>query len=443
MAHQRALYLMPSVAVLATAALVLGPGRERPAIGARVWGVPAEGATAFAWRLETMERQFGSDRAVPVDPIEITVSQGSRSIATWKGSSAEDGVAEATFEVREPLSGTIDLLVTSGRSRLAEGPLPLAPSPRVQIDHHLLDGVAAGPVALRVEIARGVLASPFPGVVRILASRDGAPAEGLELSVKAEGADLDSASRKDIRTDQNGEASLILTPTWHSLDLDISARDAKRPDEPQSTWKGGLPVHPGALWLRPGGDVATVLSPVPRDRIYLSALSDKGRVFGASIPVQKDPTGIFTGTFQTADLLSRGALAITLAGDPQELGSGTVTFPFASTQTVLASPRLTLLQDGVPFADRLEKKRASMARLVSVGIAFVAAIFEAVLLILHSRESQARLAAHLARASEDADDRAAAERMTPPAASRAFTLVVFVGIVVLGFAAIAAFTVVR
>ena len=36
MAGRRALYLMPSFAVLATAALVLGPGRERPAVGARV-----------------------------------------------------------------------------------------------------------------------------------------------------------------------------------------------------------------------------------------------------------------------------------------------------------------------------------------------------------------------------------------------------------------------
>ena len=98
-APRGALYLLPSMAVLATAALVLGPGRERPAIGVRVWGLPTEGGKAAALRLETMERQFGSDQAVSVEPLEVTVTQGGKTLGTWKGRSGEDGVAEAVIEV--------------------------------------------------------------------------------------------------------------------------------------------------------------------------------------------------------------------------------------------------------------------------------------------------------------------------------------------------------
>ena len=431
------------MAVLATAALVLGPGRERPSVGARVWGIPAAGATAFAFRLETMERQFASDQAVAVEPIDVTVSQGGRAIATWRGSSGPDGVAEALLQSKEPIAGSIDVRVTSGKARLAEGTIPLPQAPRVQIERRPIEGTATGPVALAVEIARGVLGSPFPGVVRVAARRDGAPAEGVEIAVKAEGAEIDAASRGTLRTDANGEAAIVLTPTWHSVDLDLSARDPRRGDEAPSTWKGGLPVHPGALWLRPGAGSATVISPVPRDRIYVSALSEKGRVFGANVEVLRDATGLYTGTFATDDLTAKGAIAVTLAGDSQEVGSGTVTFPLASTLAVIAPPRIALLSDGVPFAEKLEKKRAALARLVSIGIAFVAAAFEGILLVLHSRESQAKLAAHLAEMAEDAEDRAAAKRMTAPASSRAFTLVVLLGLVVLGFGAIAAFTVVR
>src|SRR5262245_35807770 len=90
-ARRGRLYLMPSMAVLATAALVLGPGRERPSIGARVWGVPAEGGRAIALRIETMERQFGSDQAVSVDPLEVTLTQGGSRLAAWTGRSGEDG----------------------------------------------------------------------------------------------------------------------------------------------------------------------------------------------------------------------------------------------------------------------------------------------------------------------------------------------------------------
>jgi hypothetical protein len=63
--------------------------------------------------------------------------------------------------------------------------------------------------------------------------------------------------------------------------------------------------------------------------------------------------------------------------------------------------------------------------------------------VLYSRESQRKLAAHMAQLSEDAEERAAASRMTAAPLSRAITLVAAIGLVVLGFGAVAAFAIVR
>ena len=441
-APRGALYLLPSMAVLATAALVLGPGRERPAIGVRVWGLPTEGGKAAALRLETMERQFGSDQAVSVEPLEVTVTQGGRTLGTWKGRSGEDGVAEAVIEVAEPLAGQIEVRAASGGRALAQGAVALRPAKAIQFERRMAEGKADGEIALRVEIARGVLASPFAGVVRVTGAKDGQPAGGL-VTVTVTGADLDPESQRGLRLDANGEASIVLTPTWHAVELTVGASSAREDGAPSGGWQGGLPVQPGALWMKLRGDVAEVQSPVPRDRIYVSALGEKGRVFGAIVGLARDEKGVFGGTLPMGEVTRLGAVALTLAGDAQELGSGTVTFPLASTLAVAAPPRVELLVDGVPFAEKIEKKRAGLARLVSVGVAFVAALFEGILLVLYSRASQAKLAAHLAEAAEDADDRAAAKRMTAAPASRALTLVLLVGLVVLGFGAVAAFAVVR
>lgn len=452
MAPRAALYLMPSLAVVATAVLVLGPGRERPAVGVRVWGVPAEGARGAAWRLLTVERQFGADRALPVEGMELAVTQGGRRLASWSGGSGEDGVAEALLRADEPLGGTLDVTVTRGATALAGGSITLRSPPPVTLERRPVQGTSRGPIGLRVEVARGVLAAPFPGALHVHATRDGAPAEGIRLSASLVGAAPSAPKAGDTTTDANGRAEIPLVPQFHSIDVKIEATDprAEPPSDgstapAKSTWEGEIPVRPGALWLGPGRPLAAIASPVPRDRVYLSAVGEKGRVFGQIVPLQKSAAGLFEATLDTAALAGLGALAVTVAGDPEEQGAGTVTWPLAGTDAVIAAPRVELLLDGVPFAERLEKKRAGTARLASVGVALVAAVFEAVLLLLHSRASQAQLAAHLARVAEEGEgeDRAATARIAESPASRAFSLVVAIGLIVLAFGAVAAFAIVR
>ena len=479
-APRAALYLMPSLAVLATAVLVLGPGRERPAVGVRIWGVPAEGANVAAWRLLTVERQFGADRAIPVDGMELTVSQAGRRLATWSGASGEDGVAEAVLRPEEPLGGTLDVSVTRGPTALAGGSIALRHPPPVTVEPRPVQGTSRGPIALRVEVARGVLAAPFPGALRVTATRDGAPADGVRVRATLTGAAPATPGSLETTTDANGLAEIAIVPQFHSVDLKLEATDpradppgagasspalapsapahapsapalapsapAPAPSEPApstSTWEGEIPVRPGALWLAPARPAALVASPVPRDRLYISALGDRGRVFGQLVPLQKNAAGLFEAPLDTSALAALGALALTIAGDPEEQGAGTVTWPLQGTDAVTTAPRVELLLDGVPFAERLEKKRAGTARLAAVGVALVAAVFEAVLLLLYSRASQAQLAAHLARVAEEGDDPAATARIAASPGSRAFSLVVALGLLVLAFGAVAAFALVR
>lgn len=433
---------MPSLAVLATAVLVLGPGRERPAIGARVWGVPAEGARSIVLRLETLERQFGSDQTIATAALELRVFHGPTEVAAWSGASGDDGVVEAALETAQPLSGTMEVRITRGKTLLAQGAIPLRPPPPPAFERRVAQGTSQGAVVTRVEIDRGILASPFPGSLRVRVTRDGQPARGVILKATAEGAQIFEKGLLPS-TGRDGEATIQLQPTWHSVDLRIEATDTTVEPPAKGTWDGSLPVKPGALWLSLDRPKPVVVSPAPRDRAYVSGLGDQGRVFGAVVPLVKSPSGLFEGSLDGDLLARRGVRAVTLAGDVQEQGSGTVTWPLDGTDAVAAAPRVELLLDGVPLAERLEKKRAASARLASVGVAFVAALFEAVLLVLYSRASQAKLAAHLAEASEGAEDRAAASRMTASPASRTFTLVVAVGLVVLAFGAVAAFAIVH
>ncbi len=444
MAPRAALYLMPSLAVFATAALVLGPGRERPAVGARVWGMPAEGAKVAAWRLETMERQFGADRALAVDGVELSVLQAGRRLATWSGGSGDDGIAEAVLRADEPLAGTLEVSITRGATALAGGSIALRrPSP-ITRERLPANGTARGPIHLRVEVGRGVLAAPFTGSLHIVATRDGAPAEGIRVNVALAGASPASSTGLDTTTDAAGRARMLIAPQWHSVDVKVEATDPRADPPAKSTWEGELPVRPGALWLDTSRPAAILGSPVPRDRVYVSGLGNEGRVFGAVVALHKTPTGLFEATLDTSPLAGLGALAITVAGDPSEQGAGTVTFPIEGSDAIAAAPRVELMLDGIPFAERLEKKRAGTARLASVGVALVAAVFEAVLLLLHSRASQAQLAAHLAKVAEEGEDAAAATaRIAQSPASRAFSLVVAVGLIVLAFGAVAAFAIVR
>ncbi len=446
-----ALYLMPSVAVLATAALVLGPGRERPAIGARVWGISFSGERTAALRIETIERQFGSDRAVSVAPLSVAAQVGSGAQVAWSGTSGEEGVGEAVLVSEVPFGEATELTIRSGRMLLAKGTLRASATSAVTFAPRMVEGVVKGSAHVSVEVVAGVLAAPFLGEVRVRVAREGKVISGAVVRAVVEGGQL-SPTSSEVRTDERGEALLKVVPAWHSVELKLVVTEPAAPSEElgrgePTTWEGPLPVQPGALWVDMGATYARVISPVPRKVAYVSVVSSKRRSAGFVVPLVRNEIGLFEGQIPFESVAH--AEAVTVSGDVQELGPGTVTLAVRPGHAVATAPHVVMLMDGVPFAEQLEKKRAGNARLASVGVAFAAAFFEAVALVLYSRASQQQLAAHFAAASEEGDaaeqaaSRAATFRMMDSKLHRAATLVVAVGLVLLAFLAVAAFAIVR
>jgi hypothetical protein len=392
--------VIPTVAIGVTAVVLLGPGRQRAAIGARVWGLPVEGASVVAWRVEGVRRQFGVDDAAPLDRARLVARDEGGPLGEWTGTAGSDGIAEAVIKVARPVRGSVALEVSQGASLLAEGRIAVARREPLAVTAAKIPGSARGDISMSVEAVRGVLVAPFEDAVRVSLS---GPTEALEkasIEATASGAEVRPAR---FGVDVHGRATFWVKPLAHmvELTLEVTGGDGKR-----GRWEGVLPVVPGGMWLEQakaagGGALGElrIIAASPKPRAYLSIVSDEGRVFGASVALVKDEAGFFSGRIQP-DLPSVvGPLQAILAGDPFEQGVGTVAWPLVPPDGAPAIRRVELLIDGVPGAEARERARAGAAKRAAMMVVGAAALVEILLLVLRSRASQRALEAHLLRAS--------------------------------------------
>jgi hypothetical protein len=366
----------------------------------------------------------------------------------WEGATGTDGVGEARLTLRVPLGGSIALRVTRAGAGLAEGvvavvaaeptlvrpgwltgvvsavevavpglPTPVAPGERapstagsIAADAGVEKVNAGAPrfgsspsrLAIRVEATRGVLAAPFAERLRVHVGGGGGPeGAGASLSVTAFGAELmapggTATSPLALTADARGEANFVLTPLAYPVDLAITARLG----EVSGRWEGALPVTPGAIHVARGdGGALDVVSPAPRERAYLSFWDAVGRVGGAVVPLTRDASGFYRGAVTPAPPPSPGFFAVTAAGDPLELGVGTVAYPLEPAEGSLTPPPLAQILDGVPAALAREWARARAARRTAVLVILMAAALTVLLLLREGYASQRRLEAHLCAAS--------------------------------------------
>ncbi len=450
-----ATYVIPAVAVVATAIVLLGPGAARPVFGARVRGSPAEGASVLAVRLEGVRRIFAIDDAAALDGLVVEAT-GPAGTARWEGATGTDGIAEAALVAPGGAwRGRIALRAQRNGLVLADGAFDL-PERRAEPPRRaMIAGTTTGDLRVEVEAVRGAFAAPFWDALRITvggAPHPAASAAGVVLELGAVGADLGESRAV---TGSDGSATVSVRPQHHQVELSVAARDVVGRT---GRWEGGLPVVPGAIWLDPGRSAAgqstkesaeaaptklRLVSPSPRDRAYVSIFDARGRIAGAVVTLAPDVAGFHSGEAELS-LPARSALAALVAGDPFEQGAGTTAWPLRPTEGIWPAPKLELLLDGLPGAEAREKQRAWHARRLGIGIIALGALIEAVLLVALGRRAQRRLEAHLASASaggtSDAlseSDRAAvlgAARERRPLAKLAVAL----ALVALGFALVAA-----
>jgi hypothetical protein len=401
--------VLPTLTVVVTALVLLGPGKPRAATGARVWGAPApearsaapaEGGARLALRIEGVRRHYGVDDAAAGLQMTLEVRAADEIAGAWTGTTGPDGIAEALVSLARPQAGPLSIRIADGERVFAEG--PIAPGPRglPAARPTAIGGTERGDMAVRVEAARGIMASPFEEEIRVSAGKLGGEAS-VEV-VSAFGAEVQP---ERAAFGEGGRAALRVKALAHNVELSLKVKDGAGKE---GAWEGYLPIVPGAMWLDPQGlpGELRIASPAPRERAYVSLFSEEGRVFGAVVPLSKAASGFHAGSVPLPEpLRSAKALQVVIAGDPYEQGAGTAAWPIAPPEGKASPPRVALLLDGVPRAEAREMERASGARRVGVMLVGAAAIAEVLLLVLRSRAAQRKLEAHFAGAAESAGER--------------------------------------
>ena len=417
MLGRTAIVVIPTVAVAVTAMVLLGPGAARPAVGVRLRGAPIEGKV-LSFRLEGVRRSYTVEEPMPLDELRVDAVAGGAQLGTWTGNTGPEGVAEVEIVSPVRVTGQLELLITrKGRSLLGQCSVPLRAGAALGPKIGVVPGTTQGdqPLLLRVEVARGILAAPFPEELRVRVSERGDPDRPVraDLSLSVLGADLFEgpgtagapSNALTLRSDERGPARFTVRPLAHQVDLSITARVG----EAAGKWEGTLPVVPGAIWLDPAaGPTMALVSPAPHDRAYLSFWSDAGRIGGAVIPLLRDAQGFYRGQVTPPSPIGAGPLFATIAGDPLEQGAGTVAWPITPREGAVLPRSLELLFDGMTSAQAREETRAAEARRAGLLVVAAAAIVEVLLLILRNRSAQKALEAHLVEASAEemsAEDR--------------------------------------
>ncbi|MRG91450.1 hypothetical protein [Polyangium spumosum] len=435
-----ATYVVPAASVTVTALVLFGPGSPNPAPFVRVRGVPVAGGNTIALRLEGAWRSFGADAVATFEGVIVEVEDGGAKLASKPISFGPDGVGEASIENGAPFVGPLSVRVLRGETILAEGTVPLRAPSRAGTPDPMITGLSKGHFRFFVRPRRGLFVSPFPEALDVsvglpeIVSPSLRSFAGITLALSGPGA---SITPERATTDEQGAASFTVTPTAHHVELSIDARD---PEGNEGHWEGILPVWPGATWLDPDRSKGLVLvSPAPRDRVYVSVVTDAGRLLGAVVPLARDDAGFFRGRLDLTPPADPASIVV--AGDPGERGDGTVAWPLAPDAVATNAPRLELLLDGSAAAEARERARASSARLVAVCLVAVAALAEVLLILARTQSSQRALEANLAEAA------AAEERPEILATARqrhaGLRVALAASLVLLGFVLIAALSTFR
>ena len=444
-AGRAAIFALPIFSVLVAALVFFGPGALHAATGARVRGLPVEGGRALALRIEVVRSLYDVVDTAPLTALEVEAGAPGQGLAAWRGAVGSDGIADVRLEASAPLRGSAVVRVTSAREGrtvlLAGGEIRLrAPAPAfVQLGS--VGGAVHGDLAVRVDATRGVLASPFPELMRVAVTSVLGDAPVGRVEVALEGAGLE-ITPDHLTTDARGIGAFRVKALAHGVELSITARAGDK----TARWEGTLPVVPGALWIDPerAGDALSIVSAVPRERTYLSVWSEEGRIFGAVVPLAREPDGFFRGKVSAP--LPPGARLVyaTVAGDPVEQGSGTVAWPLRPAEGAVAGARtLELLLDGVPAAVEREKLRAWTARRNGLLVIGAAALAEVLLFLLQSRASQRRLDAHLRQASAELSEADRAQVLGAGREQPLLRALLAMALVGLGFALVAALSTFR
>ena len=196
-----------------------------------------------------------------------------------------------------------------------------------------------------------------------------------------------------------------------------------------------MTVLPGAIHARRKGDLVEVRSPVPRERAFVTLVTESYRFFGASLVLRPDAEGGASASFPAPALPGRPVWAVVSSAVDLE-SPARVGWPLAGQTD--AAPRTfdvpeRLLLDGLPLAERRELARQRRVRFSVVALCAVALLLELLLIGGASSRAEGELERHFEKSGFST---AARTRLRSRAAS---FVAIAVLLVALAFGALALF----
>lgn len=405
-----ATYVVPTLAVTITAAVLLGPGTTRKAAFVRIYGTPLTGMTRLALRVEGAERLYGVDGLAQFENLQVEARDGDQDLEARTVSLGEDGIGEVLLESSKPLVGPVELHVRRGKTELAGAIVQLRPPPDKprQLTPFEVPGRDVGNYRIRVSVPKGAVVADKSNELQlqVTVAEHVSPSQNMfpaRIFARAPGATLVA---DDVRTDENGAATLMINPYVHHVELTLHVGASTSND----TWEGTLPIVPGATSLTTNPGVLIFSPPAARKYVYVSLARDTGRLFGAVLR-EENSTFLLPNKLVPEDIL-RAATQVIVSGDPQEQGVGTIAWPLQTGATVFAAPTIELLADGGHAAEVRERDRALRVRKLALLVVITTAIFEVLFMILKSRQSQRRFERNLLGFVENEPSRQHGEPMS-------------------------------
>lgn len=385
-----------TIAVVALAVFVVGAPRSYR--GVRLWGGPTVGQSAVSARLMAVERFYDMERSLGGLPIEVEARAAGRAIGQFRGTTDSAGFLEVQLPLAQAASADLELRVTSRGARLGAGSVALTRArwtSGVRRRGSWIMGAKSGALRIRVHPGRGVFAVPFSDPVWIEVTTREGPAAGVQLRVRAEGTS-EAAGGRDLTTDSQGLARLMLTPREHVVALGVEASLG----EHRARWYSSLPVVPGALHARREGRQLSIASPVPREAAFYSIVGENGRVAGGRVRLADDGRG---GAWAKVDLpqgLPTPAWAV-VASEPDMNTIAAVGWPIDGAGPMSTfDARDDLLLDGLPQAYAASLERPQRARVLAGIFAVLALGLAVVLFTGRVRAADRALATHLSETAE-------------------------------------------
>jgi hypothetical protein len=381
-----ALHGVPVAAGVITAVMLLGPARERPALGARVDGYPVVGSERVSFRVATLEHRAEGYRDVALEGVRVDLRDAGGILG-----SAEVAAGEVVVPLLRPLAGSARVRVSAGEHVLADGELTAHPLLDVSEPPAYIEESRA--FRLSVVVTRGQLLPEFPETLRVEVS--GPSLADPRLVAEARGGDARVVAGPTRRCQDERcrfDWSIEATARSPSLEVELTVRDG---DAERARASTPLPVLPGGVWLDPTrrGNVVSLRSSIAREPAYLSVVGPHGRVWGTQVAMALDDSG-FAGAEVALPLVDFPSVrALRVSSDATEPDDATVSWPLGREN--VAAGALDRIADGMPAAIAAERERRAAARRPAFGLVLAAAVFELGYLAWRARRSRRDLASRL------------------------------------------------